>query len=111
MKPKKDLERPWIFLDTNIEKPLKTFSDTLQHAGECMRRKVSFSTGAERSTCKWFDRECISKKRDAQSALNRFQRTQLETDKPAYRQKRTEYKSTIAEKKKTVQNYRAPSSI
>ena len=49
------------FLDTNIEKALKTFSDTLLHAGECMRRKVSFSTGAERSTCKWFDRECISK--------------------------------------------------
>ena len=31
------------FLDTNIEKALK----------------VSFSTGAERSTGKWFDRECI----------------------------------------------------
>ena len=88
------------FLDTNIEKALKTFSDTLLHAGECMRRKVSFSTGAERSTCKWFDRECISKKRDARRALNRFQRTQLETDKLAYRQKRTVYKSTIAEKKK-----------
>ena len=27
------------FLDTNIEKALTTFSDTLLHAGECMRTK------------------------------------------------------------------------
>ena len=86
-------------LDTNIEKALKTFSDTLLHTGECMRRKVSFITGAERSTCKWSDRECISKKRDARPALSRLRRTKLETDKLAYRQKRiTEYNLTIAEK-------------
>ena len=88
------------FLDTNIEKALKTFSDTLLHAGECMRRKVSFSTGAERSTCKWSDRECISKKHDARRALNR---TQLETDKLAYKQKRiTEYKLTTRDRQTSL---------
>ena len=84
----------------NTESALKKFSDTLLWAAECMRRTVWSDTGTRRDTNRWFDRECLAKKRAARRALNRFQRTGLEADKVAYNLKRTEYKSKIFEKKK-----------
>ena len=59
-------------------------------------------TGTRRDTNRWFDRECLAKKRASQRALNRFQRTGLEADKVAYNLKRTEYKSKIFEQKKRI---------
>ena len=64
-----------------------------------MRRTIWFNTGTERDTNKWFDRECVTKKRDARRALNRSKRTESDVDKQIYRQKRAEYKSTVKEKK------------
>ena len=65
-----------------------------------MRRTVWSDTGTRSDTNRWFDCECLAKKRAARRALNCFQGTGLEADKVAYNLKRTEYKSKIFEKKK-----------
>ena len=97
---KTKLQEAFELLAVNTESALKKFSDTLLWAAECMRRTVWSDTGTRRDTNRWFDRECLAKKRAARRALNRFQRTGLEADKVAYNLKRTEYKSNIFEKKK-----------
>ena len=97
---KEKLQNAFAELDTDVESALNTFTDTLLNAGQCMRRRTWFNTCSERDTNKWFDRQCQAKKREARSALNRFQRTGSDTDKAAYQQKRSEYKSLIADKKK-----------
>ena len=61
---------------------------------------LGLSVSVCRDTNRWYDRDCLQKKRDARRALNRFQKTGLEVDKATYREKRSEYKSTISEKKK-----------
>ena len=94
------LQEAFELLDVNAESALKKFSDTLLWAAECMRRMVWSDTGTRRDTNRWFDRECLAKKRAARRALNRFERTGLEA--VSYNLKRTEYKSKIFEKKKRI---------
>ena len=53
-----------------------------------------------RDTNSWYDRDCLRKKREARRAPIHFQKTGLDADKARYREKRSEYKSTISEKKK-----------
>ena len=60
-----------------------------------MRRTVWSDTGTRRDTNRWFDRECLAKKRAARRALNRFQRTGLEADKIAYNLKRKIFEKNI----------------
>ena len=83
----------------STESSLKKFSDTLLWAAEGMRRTVWSDTGTRRDTNRWFDYECLAKRRAVQRAVNRFQRTGLEADKVAYILKRTEYKSKAVENK------------
>ena len=64
-----------------------------------MRRTSWFNTGTELDTYKWFDRECVTKQRDARRVLNRFKGTKSDVDKQIYMRKRAEYKSTAKEKK------------
>jgi hypothetical protein len=63
-----------------------------------MRRRTRVNTNTV--TNKWYDKECIDKKRAARKALNRYTCTRDELDKTAYRQLRTEYKKVICEKKR-----------
>ena len=86
-------------METSVESALKKINDTVLHAAECMTRTICFKIGAERDTNKWFDRECVTNKRAARRALNRFKRTKADVDKLIYKQKRAEYKSTVKEKK------------
>ena len=92
------LQETFELLAVNTESALKKFSDTLLWAAECMRRTVWSDTGTRRDTNRWFDRECLAKKRAARRAFNHFHRTGLKADKVAYNLKRTEYKSNIFEK-------------
>ena len=96
---KQSIQEVVYLLETSVESALRKFNDSVLHAAECMRRTIWFNTGTERDTNKWFDRECVTKKRDARRALNSFKRTESDVDKQIYRQKRAEYKSTVKEKK------------
>ena len=71
-----------------VDSALRKFNETLLQAAQCMKRKIWFDTGHNRDTNKWFDGECLRKKRDARRVLNRFQKTALDADKVAYREKK-----------------------
>ena len=101
---KESTQKAVYLLETSIESALRTFNDSVFHAAECLRRTIWFNTGTERGTNKWFDRKCVTKKRDARRALNRFKKTKSDVDKQIHRQKRAEYKLTVKEKK---QQYKA----
>ena len=88
-------------IDTCVNTALNKFTENILQAGSCMKRTVWFNTDFARDTHRWFDSECLMKKRDAKRALNSFRRTGSDADKVVYSQKRAEYKSTIREKKKT----------
>ena len=62
---KESFQEAFGLLETSVESALKKFNDTVLHAAECMTRTICFKTGAERDTNKWFDRECVTKKRAA----------------------------------------------
>ena len=94
------MQKAFQYLDSCIDSALKKFTETLLQAAESMRRTIRFDTGHGRDTNRWYDRDCLRKKREARRALNRFQKTGLDVDKATYREKRSEYKSTISEKKK-----------
>ena len=94
------MQKAFQFLDSCIDSALKKFTETLLQAAESMRRTIRFDTGHGRDTNRWYDRDCLRKKREARRALNRFQKTGLDVDKATYREKRSEYKSTLSEKKK-----------
>ena len=96
---KESFQEAFGLLETSVESALKKFNDTVLHAAECMTRTICFKTGAERDTNKWFNHECVTKKRAARRALNRFKSTKADVDKLIYKQKRAEYKSTVKEKK------------
>jgi hypothetical protein len=85
-------------LERNIETALKTFTEIILGAAECMRRKY-WSSDRERDTNRWFDRECLASKRAARKELSRFRRTGSEEDRQRYRRARAQYKTTIAAKK------------
>ena len=66
-----------------------------------MRRTIWFDTGHGGDTNRWYDRDCLRKKREARRAPIHFQKTGLDADTARYREKkRIEYKSTISDKKK-----------
>ena len=94
------MRKAFQFLDSCIDSALKKFTETLLQTAESMRRTIWFDKGHGRDTNRWYDRDCLRKKREARRALNRFQKTGLDVDKATYREKRSEYKSTISEKKK-----------
>lgn len=94
------LQNAYEALDSDVDLALNMFTETLLDAGECMKQTIWFNTGTERNTNKWFDRECLMKKREARRALNKFQRSGSDDDGAAYKEKRSEYKSLITEKKK-----------
>ena len=97
-----------IIFDFCVESALNKFNETLLQAAQCMKRKIWLDTGHSRDTDRWSDGEGLRKKRQARRALNRFQRTALHADKTAHREKRSEYKSTISEKKKKQQQPQSP---
>ena len=88
------MQKAFQFWDSCIDSALKKFTET--QAAESMRRTIWFDTGQGRDTNRWYDRDCLRKKREARRALNRFQKTGLDADKATYREKRSEYKSTIS---------------
>lgn len=85
-------------IDSSVELALETFTKTILQAGECMRRRVGHST-VTRMTNRWYDKDCIQKKREARTALKTFQKSGIEADKKEYKRLRTEYKTTINNKK------------
>ena len=99
---KQSIQEAVYLLETSVESALRKFNDSVLHAAECMRRTIWFNTGTERDTNKWFDRECVTKNRDARRALNHIRRTESDADKQIYRQKRAEYESKVKEKKHTT---------
>ena len=94
------MQKAFQFLDSCIDSGLKKFTETQLQAAESMRRTIWFDMGHGRDMNRWYDRDCLRKKHEARRALNRFQKTGLDVDKATYREKRSEYKSTISEKKK-----------
>ncbi|KAK7490778.1 hypothetical protein BaRGS_00018007, partial [Batillaria attramentaria] len=88
-------------LSVCVETALQTFTDFLLSAGDCMVRKVCYGGPARAVGHSWFDDECRQKKREARKALRRYMRTGLTVDKDVYRQKRSQYKDTLTNKKKT----------
>ena len=97
------MQKAFQFLDSCTDSALKKFTETLLQAAESMRRTVWFDTGHGRDTNRWYkyyNCDCLRKKREARRALNRFQKTGLDVDKATYREKRSEYKSTVSKKKK-----------
>ena len=67
------------------------FTESLLQATESMRRTIWFDTGHGRDTNRWYDRDCLRKKREARRALNRFQKTGLDVDKATYREKKKKW--------------------
>ena len=91
-------------LDVNVNQALDTFASILLKAGENMKKKVWFNTRPQHNTNKWFNRECVEKKREARRALNKFRRakhglTKLRLE-AEYKIKRNEYKVHIKEERK-----------
>lgn len=86
-------------IDTCADSAINLFTENILGAADCMRRRVRINTDTA-PTNKWYDRECIVKKRAARKALDKYSKTRNEFDKTAYRQLRSEYKQIIQEKKK-----------
>lgn len=88
-------------IDVCTDSALDMFTENLLKAAECMRRKVRPNNTVP--TNRWYDRQCIMKKRAARKALNAYCASRNNQDKLVYRQLRSEYKRLLQEKKR---NYR-----
>ena len=86
-------------LNESVESATKLFTDDLLQAADVMKRTFWFDNSKDRVTNQWFDRECKVKKRQTHQALPRFMKTNDNKDKHIHVQKRSQYKSTITEKK------------
>ena len=86
-------------LSGSAEFATKLFTDNLLQAADVIKRNFWFDNSKDRVTNQWFDRECKVKERETRHALLRFKKTNDNKDKYIYVQKRSQYKSTIAEKK------------
>ena len=87
-------------IDICIETALDIFNKTIQRAAECMKRTVRLQSG-QRHNKRWYDRECIEKKRLARKASRLYHKTDLPNDRTDYVRKRNDYSSTIREKNRT----------
>ena len=66
------MQNVFQFLDSCIDSALKKFTETLPQAAETMRRTIWFGTGHGRNTNRWYDRDCLRKKRESRRALIHF---------------------------------------
>ena len=96
---KENFTEAYNLLNESAESATKLFTDNLLQAADVMKRTFWFDNSKDRVTNQWFDRECKVKKRETRQALLRFKKTNDDKDKHIYVQKRSQYKSTIAEKK------------
>ena len=64
------------------------FTETLLQATESMRRTIWFDTGHGGDTNRWYDRDCLRKKREARRAPIHFQKTGLDADTARFREKK-----------------------
>jgi hypothetical protein len=87
-------------IDTNIDQAVSKFNETILKASECMKKTIRVKNDDKQSSNKWYDRDCIAKKKDARKALRSFQNTSSHENKQKYNATRKEYKETIREKKK-----------
>ena len=93
------LTEAYNLLNESVEFATKLFTDNLLQAADVMKRTFWFDNSKGHVTNQWFDRECKVKRRETRQALLRFKKTNDDKDKHIYVQKRSQYKSTIAEKK------------
>lgn len=87
-------------LETDPEAALQRFCEVVQKAGECMKRDVNFGKTTKRDTKRWYDKDCLLKKREARRALHKLQRNTSQETKSDYKQKRNEYKALMKDKRK-----------
>jgi len=93
------LEEATSLLDSDVELAVKKFTDLLLKAGECMKRNVKLGN-TRNNTKKWFDYDCLKKKRETHKMLKQYQKTHLPEEHANYIQLRKEYKTLLLEKKK-----------
>ena len=95
------MEKAISMIDSCVETALDIFNKTMLGAAECMRRTVRLNTGQTRRTNKrWYDKECIEKKRAARRASRKCHKTDLPIDRDDYIKKRNDYSNTIRNKNK-----------
>ena len=89
-------------IDVDIDLALDTFNNCIRDAAECMKKRVPMS--ARRKSCEWFDRECVSGRRNVRRLLRIYRRTLSATDRHAYCKCRREYKNMLYCKRKIFHN-------
>ena len=86
-------------VETDIDLALDKFTNMLLSAGKCMKHTVRFAQHRP-YTNRWFDKDCLLKKREAGRALNKWKRSGNLTDAAEYKQKRSDYQAFTRQKQK-----------
>ena len=99
----KQLNYATSLIDTDPEKSICIFTESLNQAANSMKRKVSLG-GERKSRPKWFDKECFVKKKEARGLLKKCRKTKAREDFLFYAKCKKEYKSMLDTKKLAQQS-------
>ena len=79
-------------IDSDINKSLLKFNEGLLTAGLCMKKSIII--GKEKKQV-WFDLECRESRQVLKQQLRKYHKSNVDTDRLSYTQKRKEYKELL----------------
>lgn len=94
-------------LQSDIEKALDCFTNSLITASDCMVRQVNTHKMFKKKSSDWYDEECKQAKKDVKGKLKIFRRTRLETDRKEYTSANKAFKVLTRAKKQASKRQRA----
>lgn len=80
---------------------LDIFTNSILNAASCMKQTVTRGGSKKYQKAKWFDEECLLKKKEVKRCLKCFRKSRRKEDYKEYARERREYKSMIQQKKRT----------
>ena len=86
-------------IDISVDSFLQLFVQALLSSAECAQPTVRPGPNVGRRSCKWYDVDYQSARRDARKALSLFRKAGAKTDREQYVQFRNMYKD-LSEKRK-----------
>ena len=91
-------------IEDGPEESLSVITDCLFNAASGMKKNIVQGGNSRYQNCKWFDKECFSKKKEVKVCLKRFRKSKDKEDYEQYAKQRKEYKSMLGKKKCAEKN-------
>jgi len=88
-------------IGSDLGTSLKLLVDCLQDASSCMIKR--YKTGGQRTTQKWFDKDCFASRKKARILLRKCKLSKKKEDRLHYVEARNTYSALVRKKKQTFQ--------